>query len=209
MSNRTIAIGIGILVVVAVVYLYLNRPEAMKTPTQANLNVNPETLPGIQVGDAPWNSDINYLRDRLKMIGLPALLQEGSALHMHQHLDIFIHGKSEPVPAMIGVNVVERFISPIHTHDGSGEIHIEAPSVQTYTLGQFFDIWGVRLTAKCIGGYCEDPQNSLKAFVNGKAVPGDPRSITLEDHLEIVLAYGTPAELPNPIPSEHQFSPGT
>ncbi|MBI3596076.1 MAG: hypothetical protein HY203_02860 [Nitrospirae bacterium] len=208
-SNKTIAIVIGVLVVLAVVYLYLNRPGATKPASKPNVNVNPESLPGIQLGDAPWKSELNFLRDRLKIIGLPALLQEGTALHGHQHIDIFIHGKSVPVPAMIGVNVVERYISPIHTHDGSGEIHIEAPTVQTYTLGQFFDIWGVRLTSKCIGTYCEDPQNGIKTFVNGKPAAGDPRSIALEDHIEIVIAYGTTEELPNPIPSEHLFSPGS
>jgi len=208
-SNKTVAIVIGVLVVSAVVYLYLNRPGAMKPPTQANLNVNPDSLAGIQVGDAPWKSEINYLRDRLKMIGLPALLEEGTATHLHQHIDIFIHGKSVSVPPMIGVNVAERFIAPIHTHDGSGEIHIEAPTVQRYTLGQFFDIWGVRLTSKCIGSYCEDPQNAIKAFVNGKPTAGDPRSIELDDHVEIVIAYGTSGELPSPIPSEHQFSAGS
>ena len=208
-SNKTVAIVVGVLVVSALVILYLNRPEEMKSAPKANINVDPETLPGIQKGDAPWKSELNYLRDRLKMIGLPALLQEGTAMHSHEHLDLFIHGKPESVPPMIGVNVVERYISPIHTHDGSGEIHIEAPTVQTYTLGQFFDIWGVRLTSKCIGSYCEDPQNGIKVFVNGKPATGDPRSVPLEDHIEIVLAYGTAAELPNPIPSEHTFSPGS
>jgi hypothetical protein len=208
-SNKTVAIVIGILAVSALIILYLNRPGEMKSPPKANLNVNPETLPGIQTGESPWKSELNYLRDRLKMIGLPALLQEGTAMHMHQHLDIFIHGHPVPVPPMIGVSVVERYISPIHTHDGSGEIHIEAPTVQTYTLGQFFDIWGVRLTSKCIGSYCEDSQNGIKVFVNGKPAAGDPRALELEDHIEIVVAYGTAAELPNPIPSEHLFSAGS
>jgi len=208
-SNRTVAIVVAALVVLAGVFLYMNRPETMKTVTKADLHVNPETLPGIQSGDAPWKSELNYLRDRLKMIGLPALLEEGTAMHAHQHIDIFIHGKPVPVPAMIGVNVVERYISPIHTHDESGEIHIEAPTVQDYTLGQFFDIWGVRFTAKCIGGYCEDAQNAIKVFINGGPVAGDPRLIGLSDHEEIVVAYGSAAELPNPVPSEHQFSPGT
>jgi hypothetical protein len=44
--------------------------------------------------------------------------------------------------------------SPIHTHDTSGIVHIESPTVRPFTLGQFFDVWGVRFTSDCIGGDC-------------------------------------------------------
>lgn len=33
-------------------------------------------------------------------------------------------------------------MSPLHTHDTSGTIHVESNSYRTYTLGQFLDIWG-------------------------------------------------------------------
>jgi hypothetical protein len=206
--NRTILIAAGILVFLALAYFYFNQRPVPKPVSEANVNVDPDMLPGIQITEAPWEAEHKHLRERLNIIGLPALLEEGTSLHAHQHLDLFIHGKSVPVPAMIGVNVVERYISPIHTHDGSGEIHIESPTVQNFTLGQFFDVWGVRFTQKCIGSHCEDPQNSLRVFVNGQAEAGDPRRILLSDHQEIVVAYGTAGELPSPIPSEHRFSPG-
>jgi hypothetical protein len=207
-SNRTIIIVAGILVFLGLAYFYLNH-RAVPTPAPApNVSVDPDTLPGIQTGEAPWEPEHKHLRERLNSIGLPALLQEGTVMHAHQHLDIFIHGKTVPVPAMIGVNVAEQYISPIHTHDGSGEIHIESPTVQNFTLGQFFDIWGVRFTQKCVGSDCEDPQNAIRVFVNGQAETGDPRRILLSDHQEIVVAYGTAQELPSPIPSEHFFSPG-
>jgi hypothetical protein len=207
-SKRLFYIGTGILAVLAVVYVSANRSKNTGTAPVAQVNVDPETLPGIQTGPDPWPSEIIHLRERLKMIGLPALLEEGSALHSHQHLDVYIHGNAVLVPSYIGINAVERFISPLHTHDMSGEIHIEAPSVQTYTLGQFFDIWGVRFTAKCIGGFCADDQNAIQIFVNGQPATGDPRSIGLTDHEEIAVTFGTPEELPKPIPSEHNFSPG-
>lgn len=207
-TNRTVLIVAGISVLLALAYFYVNQQPVPKPVSEPNIGVNPDTLPGIQIGEAPWEPELEHLRERLNRIGLPALLEEGTSLHAHQHLDLFIHGKSVPVPAMIGVNVVERYISPIHTHDGSGEIHIESPTVQNFTLGQFFDIWGVRFTQKCVGGLCEDPQNSIRVFVNGQAETGNPRRILLSDHQEIVVAYGTAGELPSPIPSEHRFSPG-
>ncbi len=35
--------------------------------------------------------------------------------------------------------------TPIHTHDHSGKIHIESDGTGTFTLGQFFAVWGVTL----------------------------------------------------------------
>jgi len=204
-AGKTVPILIGLVVFSAAAY-FLFYPHEKPKPA-ATVVVNPDSLPGIRTTEAPWEPEVLHLRERLNAIGLPALREEGAALHAHQHLDVFIKGKTVPVPGMIGVNVPEQFISPVHTHDGTGEIHIESPSVQIYNLGQFFDIWGVRLSSNCIGAYCEDGQNSIKAFVNGQPA-GDPRSIELNDHIEIVLTYGTPDELPKPIPSDHIFSPG-
>ncbi|MBI3610269.1 MAG: hypothetical protein HY204_06160 [Nitrospirae bacterium] len=206
-ANKTLFMVAGFLVLLGIVYAYSNRRG--NTEPALTVPVNADTLPGIQMSEAPWRPEMNHLRDRLKIIGLPALLEEGSAMHAHQHLDLFIKGKFVSVPAMIGINVSGRFITPVHTHDTTGEVHIESPTVQSYNLGQFFDIWGVRFSSKCIGAYCEDPQNTIKVFLDGRAVAGDPRLLELKDHLEIVVTYGTSGELPNPIPSEHHFSAGS
>jgi hypothetical protein len=56
-----------------------------------------------------------------------------------------------------------------------GIIHVESPTVGKFYLGQFFDIWGVRLTSDCIGGYCTDATNTLTVYVNGEKYAGDPR----------------------------------
>lgn len=206
-SNKTSFIIIGTLVLLAIASVFFYHRG--NTKPASNVTVNPDTLPGIQLSEAPWQPELTHLRERLTIIGLPAMPEEGTAMHAHQHLDLFIKGKTVSVPALIGINELGRFISPIHTHDTTGEIHIESPTVQTFTLGQYFDIWGVRFTLKCIGSYCDDQQNSIKVFVNGEAAAGDPRSIELRDHQEIVVAYGTSDQLPNPIPSQHQFSPGS
>jgi hypothetical protein len=34
--------------------------------------------------------------------------------------------------------------SPLHTHDTSGIIHVESPTVRSFTLGEFVDLWGGR-----------------------------------------------------------------
>jgi hypothetical protein len=162
---------------------------------------NASELPGLQTSEAPWAPQVSHLEERLQMIGLPALQREGTTLHLHQHLDLFIHGHQVPVPPMIGINMVAGFISPVHTHDGTGTIHIESAIVSRYTLGQFFDVWGLRLTPSCLGGYCNTDEQTLRVYVNGAPVNSNPREIELEDNQEIVITYGTEQELPTPIPS--------
>ena len=166
---------------------------------------DPEKLPGLETGTIPWMPEIAHLRQRLSMINLPALSAEGAALHTHQHLDIFINGLKVDVPGGIGIGPNDSYISPIHTHDTTGFIHVESPTVKDYDLGQFFDIWGVRLNDRCIGGYCTTGGNKLKIFSNGGKITNNFRSIKLTVHQEIVIFYGTDSQLPQPVPASFTF----
>ena len=168
----------------------------------------PADLSGELAGRAPWPNNIAGLRARLKALGLPALAQEGTALHIHQHLDLYVDGRRVTVPAGIGIDESQRFISPLHTHDESGVIHVESPDMRTFTLGQFFAVWGLRLTPHCLGGYCASRSRTTRVFVDGKLFAGDPRVLPLAQHEEILVAYGTRAQLPRPIPARFDFPPG-
>jgi hypothetical protein len=174
--------------------------------------VRPHTAPvpvEMSTSEAPWGVASETLKARLDAIHLPALSEEGNALHIHQHLDLFVHGQAVGVPSDIGIHeTFPPFIAPIHTHDTAGIIHVESPTVETFTLGQFFDVWGVRLTESCIGGYCTDETNALKVFVNGQPYSGDPRGLELAAHQEIVITYGTDAEIPASIPTSYSFPEG-
>jgi hypothetical protein len=131
---------------------------------------------------------------------------EGSVMHIHQHLDIFVHGKAVAIPAGIGIDESVGF-SPIHVHDATGIIHVESPTIEKFTLGQFFDVWGVKFTASCIGGYCADSTKSLKVYVNGTLYQEDPRLLALAQHQEIAITYGTAQESPQ-IPTTYSFPTG-
>jgi len=172
------------------------------------LVMSSQRLPGIQTGSPSWRPETAQLRARLGAIGLQVLTGEGQAQHTHQHLDLFVDGGMVLVPANIGINVAERFLSPIHTHDMTGIIHVESPIVRDFTLGQFFDVWGVRFDAHCVGGVCDGNGKSLSLFVNGQPFAGDPRSLVLSAHEEIVVAIGAAAQLPNPIPASYAFPAG-
>jgi hypothetical protein len=187
------------IVVVVVVVVATNRPTGAPTGTVAA---------GLQTGAPPWSSDNVNLRARLVADGLQVLTTEGQVQHTHQHLDLFVDGQRVAVPPDIGIDRVNLILSPIHTHDASGIIHVESPIVREFTLGEFFDVWGVRFDGHCVGGACDGNGRVLSVYRNGQPVTADPRSIVLDGHEEIVVAIGTSAQLPNPIPASYVFPAG-
>jgi hypothetical protein len=169
-----------------------NTPAVFVAPSASP--VDPATLPGMQDHAAPWTNGADaQLGARLTAIGLPP---EGTALHTHEHLDLFVNGHPVTVPEGIGLGSVA---SPLHTHDDSGIIHVEASTQGPFTLGQFFDVWGVKLTSDCLGTLCG---GGLEVSVDGHVATGDPRQIQLVNHQEIAVAYGTP---PASLPSTYRF----
>lgn len=159
-----------------------------------------DKLPGVLTGKPPWPANVDRLRARLKAIGLPALSSEGTVLHIHQHLDIYVDRKPVEVPAGIGIAPKEGFIATLHTHDPTGIIHVESPTPGSFSLGQFFAVWGLRLSKQCIGGLCSEP---VRLYVNGEQVKADPTKLVLAEHQEIVLTYGPP---PQDIPRSFDFA---
>jgi hypothetical protein len=154
----------------------------------------------------PYNA--NDLRNRLSNSNLPALTTEGTTFHIHEHLDIYINGQYVLVPADIGIDPAGNFISPIHTHDTTGIIHIESPTVQNFTLGQFFNVWGIALNNNCIGNYCNNNNNKLALYINGQPITGNYSDIKLEPYQEIFIFYGSVNTLPKNIPSSYNFPSG-
>jgi hypothetical protein len=148
------------------------------------------------------------LAQRLNDLGLPPPGAEQLAYHIHQHIDIFVHGKRISVPAGIGFDPANNGLAIIHTHDDDGTIHVESPFEHEFTLGHFFDVWGVLFTKDCLGGYCNKGADQLRVYINGKPLEDDPTRAKLTEHLEILVTYGTQAEEPNPIPSSYDFAPG-
>jgi hypothetical protein len=166
-------------------------------------------LPGLMTSKVRWPANNGpSLAPRLDAIGMPRLSSEGTRLHTHQHLDIVVRGRGRPIPAGIGIDALDRFIAPLHTHDFAGIIHVESPKVQKFTLGQFFDVWGLRFTKKCLGGYCAKGNERVWVFVNGRRVKGNPRAVALREHYEIAIAFGTYASIPKPIPTSFAFPAG-
>jgi hypothetical protein len=137
--------------------------------------------------------------------GVPCLDVEFLGQHLHVHLQILKDGVEIPIPAGIGVGqpwevepsgfvVSGRCFAWIHSHDGSGVVHLVSPVEESFTLGQLFDVWGQPLAANSALGY----QGPLTILVNGARVDGDPRSLTMANLQNIVLLLGTPPAVPPP-----------
>jgi hypothetical protein len=204
-SRLVLVLAFGAVVVVATVgAVAVFAPRGGGAPSRPAGAALPDEL----TGAAPWPANTGGLRARLAALGLPALGREGTAVHIHQHLDVFVHGRRVQVPAGIGIAAAQGFISPIHTHDTSGIVHVESPQIRTFTLGQFFGVWGVRVTRRCLGGYCAHGVERLRVYADGRAFTGDPSVLPLAPHTEIVVAFGTGAQLPRPLPSAYTFPPG-
>ena len=137
--------------------------------------------------------------------GIQCQAGEQVAFHIHSRLTIFVNGHPKSVP--YGVGIVDPQIQPgigvpfvvsgacfswLHTHAADGIIHIESPVVRTYTLGNFFDIWGQPLSQTQVG----PAKGPVTALFNGKVWTGDPRDIPLDAHSQIQLEVGKPLVAP-------------
>ena len=203
------AILIGIIGILIGLFALGNRGEApSSTPKPPAVRASPDGLPGLMSGNEPWVNNTDKLGDRLDAIGLPQLATEGTVLHIHQHLDIYVNGQHVDVPAAVGIPLSQSFISPLHTHDTSGVIHVESPTEQDFYLGQFFDVWGLKFDGSDLGGHHADASNQLAVYVNGSKVSTDPRKVVLAAHQEIVVSYGPASSLPSPVPSTYAFPAG-
>jgi hypothetical protein len=140
--------------------------------------------------------------------GLSMLDREMFDVHYHAHLDVMVRGVRVVVPAGIGIDARRSLISPLHTHDTSGIVHIESARDIPFTLGQVFTEWGQPLSSTRVGPVTLVEGEQLRVYRNGDVVAGDPAKFRLTQHAEIVLWVGPAAENPK-VPSSYDFPAGT
>ena len=111
--------------------------------------------------------------------GVPMLDTEGGATHTHTRLKVTAAGAEMRVPAGLGIDNKTRRIGALHTHDGSGLVHVESPEAgDTYTLAQLLVLWGIEPT----------PAGVCAAFgLPGCEVRVDGTAVTEAAALEVVL----------------------
>jgi hypothetical protein len=146
--------------------------------------------------------------------GISCNAGEQLASHYHAHLQIFVNGAQYAIPTDVGRQSVTQCFYWLHTHpiDGdAGVIHIESPDNRSYTVKQFFDIWGQTFTTTNLLGHKVDATHKLTAYVynpdqqppdptqpfvvtppsNLAPYTGDPTKITLKPHELVVLEYNS------------------
>jgi len=162
----------------------------------------PKGLEGVPIPQVPVLVQPKALRLGQAVDGIKCEAGEKALFHVHAHLAIFVNGKQRQVPFGIGIGppwhgqrapagafvVQGSCFAWLHTHTADGIIHVESPVERTFTLGQFFDVWGAKLSATQVG----PARGKVTALVNGKVRRGDPRSIVLAAHELIQLDVGTP-----------------
>lgn len=129
--------------------------------------------------------------------GIECQSGEQLAFHIHAHLAVYVDGSPRTIPEGIGI-MPPRLQTDVagvptvysgscfywlHAHTPEGIIHIESPLQRTYTLGNWFDIWGIPLDATHVG----PASGTVVAYLNGQVYSGDVRGIPLGAHNLIQL----------------------
>jgi hypothetical protein len=123
---------------------------------------------------------------------------EGSLVHIHQHVVIRDHGRAVTIPEDVGRPLVGQCYYWIHTHTPDGIIHVESPNFNSFTLGNFFDVWGQPLSRRNVAGAKPRPGEQVVVWVDGHRYSGDPRAIPLAAHLDVTIEVGPPYAKPAP-----------
>ncbi len=144
--------------------------------------------PGVRATSPPWTPEYQNLSRRLAQLHLPP--GGSDKFHIHALLSIFDQGLFVTVPANIGLDPATHVESSLHTHDGTGVIHMEAGRRYRFTLGDFFAVWGVRFGAGTLGSLQDDGDNRVWVYVNGKLI-SDPARYVLRNGDDISIGYGT------------------
>jgi hypothetical protein len=171
--------------------------------------VGPFGPEGVPIPDGPALGRTRLVAPGEHIDGITCQAGEQVLFHIHAHLTIFVRGAARQVPLGVGiappyqVEATPRgaFVGGaacfmwLHTHAADGIIHTESPVQRTYTLGDFFDLWGQPLNRRQVG----PAHGHVTALFNGWVFTGSPRKIPLLAHAQIQLEVGPPILAPERI----------
>ena len=171
-------------------------------PANPPASVGPE---GVPVPNAPQLGGNTPGSTGRVVDGIQCQGAEQVLFHIHAHLTVFVDGSARRVPFGVGIANAQVSTTPVgpyvaagscfywlHTHAADGIIHIESPVQRTFTLGNFFDVWGQKLRSNEVGPV----DGPVTALYNGQVFRGNPRDIPLTKHAQIQLEVGRPLVAP-------------
>ena len=123
-------------------------------------------------------------------------------MHIHPQLSITINGSPMMVPQNIGINQdlwidhsLDRYglagLSPLHTHDTSGTIHVESNTVRDFALQEFLAVWGKHLDSGQVMGNPVGTGHRAYLVVDGVEQPSGIFDVTLKDGMKIEAVLAT------------------
>ncbi len=107
-------------------------------------------------------------------------------MHIHVRLFIVINGFQQQIPANVGNS--PSCMHVIHTHDTSGEIHVESPVKYDFQLTHFFQIWGQPFSRDNVLGNFVDAEHFINFTVNNEPTL-EYENLVLRDGQRVVIEY--------------------
>jgi len=145
---------------------------------------------------------------------------EHTQVHYHAAVQIMYQGNVVNIPDNVGIQTNSAGTAVncyywLHVHAANKNvIHIESPASDTFTLGQFFDVWDTwskasggqpqKLDAKHVSTFTLGPEDKIVVYIDlgdGKGAQpytGDPRAIVLKSHEVITIEIAPPDVNPPP-----------
>ncbi len=148
----------------------------------------------IRATPPPWPPQYRGLAQRIERLGLPRAAE--NKFHIHALLSIYDQGIYVSVPADIGLDERHHIESSLHTHDRTGIVHMEAVRRFPFTLGDFFDVWGVRFGAGTLGSLQDNGPNRVWVYVNNRLI-SDPARYVLRNGDSVSIGYGPKGSFPH------------
>ena len=146
-----------------------------QTPATPHIPPSATVIPPVapqSATPAPLASRIDVLDDCLQTIDV--------STHFHVQLTITLHGRILPIPSGIGID--RGCFNRIHTHAGSGVIHVEHAISESFTLEDFFLVGQRSEEFNPLAG-----RRVIRVLVDGKQYPFDYLTIPLRDGLDVRL----------------------
>ena len=151
--------------------------------------------------------------------GIPCDQLEHTQVHYHAALQIVYQDHVVNLPDNAGIrtdstgNVSCYYWLHVHAQD-KNIIHIESPASQTFTVGQFFDVWNAwsqangngpqKLDSTHVSTFVIGPNDKVVTYIDlgdGKGPQvqsGDARAIPLKSHEVITIAINPSADFKPP-----------
>lgn len=113
-------------------------------------------------------------------------------MHIHPEISASINGSPFTIPRDIGTpsgpwvdHSLDQYgmtgMSPLHTHDDTGAIHVESNKVRDFTLREFLAVWGKSVDNSQVLGHPVDPDHRAYIMVDGVEKPATA---------DVALAHG-------------------